>query len=106
MFTYHNSTESHSLGSWRRKPDARRTWGSLGYNTVDRGVDRLKELLPLQQHILRRAARLVKPGGRLVYVTCSLLPCENEHQIEKFIRGEEGEANGEIRCSIRLCGAF
>lgn len=94
MCTMKTQQNHISLGSWRRKPDARRTWGSLGYNTVDRGVDRLKELLPLQQHILKRAARLVKPGGRLVYVTCSLLPCENEHQIEQFIRGEEGEANG------------
>lgn len=79
------------VGSWRRKPDARRTWGSVGHNTVDRGIDRLKELLPLQQHILKRAARLVKPGGRLVYVTCSLLPCENEHQIEEFMNSDEGK---------------
>mmetsp|Transcript_29520 Transcript_29520/g.62643 ORF Transcript_29520/g.62643 Transcript_29520/m.62643 type:complete len:520 (+) Transcript_29520:81-1640(+) len=89
------------VGSWRRKPDARRTWGSVGYNAggddamdVDEGVDRLKELLPLQQHILRRAARLVKSGGRLVYVTCSLLPEENEHQIEEFLKCDEGEASG------------
>ena len=77
------------VGSWRRKPDARRTWG-IG----EKGISRLKELLPLQQHILRRAARLVKPGGRLVYVTCSLLPEENEHQIEAFLQFDEGEANG------------
>jgi len=77
------------VGSWRRKPDARRTWGN-----GEQGIDRLKELLPLQQHILIRAARLVKPGGRLVYVTCSLLPEENEHQIEDFLQCEEGEANG------------
>eukprot|EP00579_Thalassiosira_antarctica_P009997 CAMPEP_0201908530 /NCGR_PEP_ID=MMETSP0903-20130614/620_1 /ASSEMBLY_ACC=CAM_ASM_000552 /TAXON_ID=420261 /ORGANISM="Thalassiosira antarctica, Strain CCMP982" /LENGTH=563 /DNA_ID=CAMNT_0048442893 /DNA_START=120 /DNA_END=1811 /DNA_ORIENTATION=- len=82
------------VGSWRRKPDARRTWGGLGSNNVDEGVDRLKELLPLQQHILRRAARLVKPGGRLVYVTCSLLPEENEHQIEEFLKCDEGEVVG------------
>ena len=73
------------VGSWRRKPDARRTWG----NGKTDGVDRLEELLPLQQHILRRAARLVKPGGRLVYVTCSLLPSENEHQIEEFLQCDE-----------------
>mmetsp|Transcript_9631 Transcript_9631/g.17406 ORF Transcript_9631/g.17406 Transcript_9631/m.17406 type:complete len:522 (-) Transcript_9631:26-1591(-) len=82
------------VGSWRRKPDARRTWGGVGYGTVDDGGDRLKELLPLQQGILRRAARLVKPGGRLVYVTCSLLPEENEHQIEEFLNCEEGETSG------------
>lgn len=82
------------VGSWRRKPDARRTWGSVGYNTSDKGVERLKELLPLQQQILRRAARLVKPGGRLVYVTCSLLPEENEHQIKEFLKcNDEGGAS-------------
>jgi 16S rRNA (cytosine967-C5)-methyltransferase len=56
----------------------------------DKGVERLANLLPLQQHILKRAARLVKPGGRLVYVTCSVLPEENERQIEEFLRGDEG----------------
>jgi len=87
------------VGSWRRKPDARRTWGGGGGGgrpgtKEDKGTERLKELLPLQQHILRRAARLVKPGGRLVYVTCSLLPAENEHQVHEFLKSEEGEASG------------
>jgi len=70
--------------SWRRKLDARRTWGGVGtgasnnlgdnddndgnddYINADDGLERLQNLLPLQQHILSRAARLVKPGGRLV----------------------------------------
>jgi 16S rRNA (cytosine967-C5)-methyltransferase len=62
-------------GVWRRNPDAR--WKNLGPS--------LAELLPLQENILRSAARLVKPGGRLVYATCSLLPDENQMQVQKFL---------------------
>lgn len=46
-------------------------------------VDRLVEL---QARILDSACRLVKPGGRLIYVTCSLLPREDEEQVERFVR--------------------
>lgn len=62
-------------GTWRRDPDKR--WRMLGPG--------LSELLPLQLEILDSAQRLVKPGGRLVYATCSLLAAENEKQIETFI---------------------
>ena len=62
-------------GTWRRNPDAR--WKELGP-----GLD---NLLGIQARILASAARLVKPGGRLVYATCSLLEAENEKQIEMFL---------------------
>ena len=62
-------------GTWRRNPDAR--WRSLGPG--------LETLIPLQAEILDSAARLVKKSGRLIYATCSLLPEENERQIEKFL---------------------
>ena len=62
-------------GTWRRNPDAR--WRLLGPG--------LKELLALQAEILDSAARLVKPGGRLIYATCSLLIEENEEQIAAFL---------------------
>ncbi len=62
-------------GTWRRNPDAR--WRTLGPG--------LANLLPLQQEILSSAARLVKPGGRLIYATCSLLPEENDAQIAAFL---------------------
>lgn len=62
-------------GTWRRNPDAR--WRALGA-----GLD---NLLPLQAGILASAARLVKPGGRLVYATCSMLPEENEEQVAAFL---------------------
>ncbi|MFC7334223.1 RsmB/NOP family class I SAM-dependent RNA methyltransferase [Rhodocista pekingensis] len=64
-------------GTWRRNPDSR--WRPLGPG--------LAELLPLQAAILDSAARLVRPGGRLVYATCSLLPEENERQVEAFLAG-------------------
>ncbi|MDR3450606.1 MAG: RsmB/NOP family class I SAM-dependent RNA methyltransferase [Alphaproteobacteria bacterium] len=62
-------------GTWRRNPDAR--WHDLGPGLV--------KLLKIQAEILDSAARLVKPGGVLVYATCSLLPDENENQIEAFL---------------------
>ncbi|HUZ72361.1 MAG TPA: RsmB/NOP family class I SAM-dependent RNA methyltransferase [Stellaceae bacterium] len=62
-------------GTWRRNPDAkwRLTPGDLA------------ELTALQADILDSAARLVRPGGRLVYVTCSLLNEENEAQVARFL---------------------
>ena len=77
------------IGSWRRKPDARRTWAAFD-DEFSSGAERLADLLPLQQKILQRASRLVKVGGRLVYVTCSLLPEENENQIFQFLECDEG----------------
>ncbi len=62
-------------GSWRRKPDAK--WRLTRESLINRGDD--------QRAVLARAAPLVKPGGRLIYVTCSLLPEENTDQIEAFL---------------------
>ncbi len=63
-------------GTWRRNPFAR--WQDLGPN--------LKTLTALQEKILKSASRLVKPGGRLIYATCSLLSEENEQQVKKFLQ--------------------
>ena len=49
-------------GTWRRNPDARWRYGP----------DEVAEICELQNAILAAAARLVRPGGRLVYVTCSV----------------------------------
>jgi len=38
-----------------------------------------------QQKILNEYSTIVKPGGLMVYSTCSILPSENEQQVEKFI---------------------
>lgn len=62
-------------GTWRRNPDQR--WRLT--------ADGLAELAALQARILRSAARLVKPGGRLIYATCSLLAEENEAQVARFL---------------------
>jgi 16S rRNA (cytosine967-C5)-methyltransferase len=62
-------------GTWRRNPDAR-------WRAPDLGLDKL---VALQGRILTSAARLVRPGGRLVYATCSLLPEENEEQVVAFL---------------------
>lgn len=62
-------------GTWRRNPDARWRAPDLG----------LGQLVALQARILASAARLVRPGGRLVYATCSLLPEENEAQVADFL---------------------
>ena len=45
----------------------------------------LREIMPKQAMILDQAQRLVKPGGRLIYATCSLLDAENEAQLEAFL---------------------
>src|SRR5882672_6372174 len=62
-------------GTWRRNPDAK--WrmrpGALEV--------RLKD----QVEVLDRASALVKPGGRIAYVTCSVLPPENGDQIRAFV---------------------
>ncbi len=62
-------------GTWRRNPDMR--WQVYGPG--------LEELCALQAEIIEKAARCVKLGGRLVYATCSLLPGENEVQVERFL---------------------
>ena len=69
-------------GTWRRNPDSK--WrlrpGSLEV--------RRKE----QDAVLDRAARLVRPGGRIVYVTCSVLPEENDDAVERFLGAHAGFA--------------
>jgi 16S rRNA (cytosine967-C5)-methyltransferase len=62
-------------GSWRRRPDAK--W-RLSRDALER---RIAE----QAGALDRGADLVKPQGRLVYVTCSVLPEENGDQVAAFL---------------------
>jgi 16S rRNA (cytosine967-C5)-methyltransferase len=65
------------VGTWRRHPDAK--W-RLAPGALEL---RLKE----QAALLEQAAKYVKAGGRLAYVTCSLLVEENEDQIAAFLAG-------------------
>lgn len=62
-------------GSWRRRPDAK--WRLKPANLAQRVAD--------QTALLDLAASHVKPGGRLVYVTCSVLPEENTDRVEAFL---------------------
>ena len=64
-------------GTWRRNPDAK--WRLAPADLV--------ELPALQADIIDSAARLVRPGGRLIYVTCSLLGVEDEDQVARFLTG-------------------
>ncbi len=64
------------IGVLRRNPDDK--WKL--------SAERIQELTQLQQRILQEYSSMVKPGGVLVYATCSILPIENEHQIEEFLK--------------------
>jgi len=68
------------LGVLRRNPDAK--W-KLSQDFIDRVV---KE----QADIITRYSKMVKPGGKMVYATCSILPRENEEQIDAFLASEAG----------------
>lgn len=66
------------LGVLRRNPDAK-------WKLSDTEIDRL---IVEQQDILTRYSAIVKPGGKMVYATCSILPSENEHQVQKFLAAQ------------------
>ena len=77
------------LGVLRRNPDSK--W-KLSAEEVDR-------LVALQAEILENYARMVKPGGKLVYATCSILPSENERQVQAFLarHGDVWQLEAELR---------
>ncbi len=62
-------------GTWRRRPDAK--WRLKPANLAERQKE--------QRQVLADAVKFVKPGGRLVYVTCSVLPEENTDQVTAFL---------------------
>ena len=66
-------------GTWRRKPDAK--WRLKPANLPERQAE--------QKRVLELGAGLTKPGGAFVYVTCSLLPEENRHQVEAFLAAHD-----------------
>lgn len=69
------------LGILRRNPDAK--WKLQ--------PEQIEQLRITQQDILQRYSLITKPGGRMVYATCSILPSENQQQIEKFLNSEAGK---------------
>lgn len=63
-------------GTWRRNPHAR--WSSMGTD--------LGEITAIQHALLHRGSSLVRPGGRVIYGTCSILMRENEDVIAAFLQ--------------------
>ena len=68
------------LGVIRRNPDAK--WKLR--------KERIEELVKIQAEILSVYSIMVKPGGTLVYATCSILPSENGDQVAKFLKEHPG----------------
>lgn len=69
------------LGVLRRNPDAK--WKL--------NPEFLQRVTKTQQEILKAYSKMVKPGGKLVYATCSILPQENVDQVSTFLASEEGK---------------
>jgi 16S rRNA (cytosine967-C5)-methyltransferase len=69
------------LGVLRRNPDSK--W-KLSQNFLDKIKD-------TQQEILKKYSPMLKENGKLVYATCSILPSENELQIKRFLKTEQGK---------------
>lgn len=63
------------LGVIRRNPDAKWKLSSIF----------IKEVQTLQQKIITNYSQMLKPGGTMVYATCSILPGENQHQVQLFL---------------------
>ena len=63
-------------GTWRRNPDCR--WTAT--------ADEVAEMAQLQQDILARASKAAKPGGVVVYATCSICEAENEAVVRSFLQ--------------------
>jgi 16S rRNA (cytosine967-C5)-methyltransferase len=70
------------LGILRRNPDTK--W------KLQPGF--IEEITAKQQELLRSYSRMVKEGGHLVYATCSILPQENELQVQHFLNSGDGNA--------------
>jgi 16S rRNA (cytosine967-C5)-methyltransferase len=68
------------LGVLKRNPDAK-------WKLSPEFIHSVREL---QQHILNDYCSMLKPGGLMVYCTCSILPSENETQVETFLKAKDG----------------
>jgi 16S rRNA (cytosine967-C5)-methyltransferase len=83
------------LGTLRRNPDLK--WRQ--------SLQAVEEMTVKQTAILQSAARLLKPGGRLVYATCSVLPQENEAIAEAFSVANpdfEPVSTGEVLAGLKV----
>lgn len=69
------------LGVLKRNPDAK-------WKLQPEFIDNIRNV---QTEVLENYSKMVKPGGKLVYATCSILPSENQEQIQKFLASETGK---------------
>jgi 16S rRNA (cytosine967-C5)-methyltransferase len=69
------------LGVLKRNPDSK-------WKLQPEFIDNIKKV---QAEVLESYSKIVKPGGKLVYATCSVLPSENQEQIKKFLSSESGK---------------
>jgi len=69
------------LGVLRRNPDSK-------WKLEPEFIDRIRKT---QQDVLQQYSKMVKPLGKMVYATCSVLPSENEAQIKTFLESESGK---------------
>lgn len=69
------------LGVLRRNPDAK-------WKLEPEFVERIKQT---QKEVLQQYSKMVKSGGKLVYATCSILPSENQNQVDNFLASEAGK---------------
>ncbi len=69
------------IGVLKRNPDTK-------WKLSPESIEKVQKI---QQEILQNYASMVKPEGILVYATCSILPSENQHQVEKFLASEKGK---------------
>lgn len=70
------------LGVLRRNPDSK--WKLQ--------PDFIEKIKGVQHDILRNYSKMLKPGGKMVYATCSILPEENSEQVQSFLQSQEGKA--------------
>jgi len=69
------------LGVLRRNPDSK-------WKLSPAFIENLQKT---QQEILQTYSRILKPGGQMVYATCSILPSENEQQVQAFLASDAGK---------------
>ncbi len=69
------------LGVLKRNPDAK-------WKLQPEFIDNIKKV---QEEVLNNYSKMVRPGGKLVYATCSILPSENQEQVQKFLATEFGK---------------
>ncbi len=69
------------IGVLRRNPDAK-------WKLQPEFIENIKKV---QKDVLQQYSKMVKPGGKMVYATCSVLPSENQEQVQEFLTSDSGK---------------